>query len=41
LELIWYLACLREAAPAEAGTWKLVLIATHLTQWASIDSLDY
>jgi hypothetical protein len=25
LVFIWYLACLREAAPAEAGAWNLVL----------------
>jgi hypothetical protein len=27
LELIFYLTCLREAAPAEAGAWNLVLIS--------------
>jgi hypothetical protein len=25
LELIWNLACLREAASAKAGAWKLVI----------------
>jgi hypothetical protein len=26
LVIIWLLACLREAAPAKAGAWKLVII---------------
>jgi hypothetical protein len=26
LEFIWLLACLREAAPAKAGAWSLVMI---------------
>jgi hypothetical protein len=25
LELIWLLACLREAAPAKAGAWSLMI----------------
>jgi hypothetical protein len=26
LDIVWYLACLREAASAEAGAWRLVLL---------------
>ena len=29
VELIWYLACLREAASAKAGAWGLVLVLIH------------
>jgi hypothetical protein len=29
VELIWYLACLREAASAKAGAWGLVFVLIH------------